>query len=334
MMKEGRNKLDEELTAKFLMGECSEEELDKVKDWLNESDENARELFRMEEIYHLGKEEASLDEKKIEKAERLLFKRLKQEEARRIRMRKMNTWMRYAAILICVFLATGLGYHILHSKNEEVELVVVTARKEVKELMLPDGTKVWLNKHTTLKYPREFSAEGRNIFMEGEAYFEVKRDTKKPFIVRSEAMQVRVLGTVFNFKSDMTTHSAVATLIKGEIEVRGNHDEGMIILAPGQKAELNSVSRRLVVKQVDTGIENWYNNEFVFEKADIYTIARTLENSYGVKIILAPDVDAKKTYTGAIKKKENVEDALNLIKNSIPIDYKIVGSSVFLSSKK
>lgn len=55
----------------------------------------------------------------------------------------------------------------------------------------------------------------------------------------------------------------------------------MIILAPGQKAELNGMTRRLVVKQVDTGIENWHNNEFVFEKADLYTIARTLENSYG-----------------------------------------------------
>jgi len=205
----------------------------------------------------------------------------------------------------------------------------------VKELMLPDGTKVWLNKHTTLKYPREFSENGRNVYMEGEAYFEVKRNVEKPFIVRSEAMQVRVLGTVFNLKSDQMNRSAVATLIKGEIEVKGNHNEGMIVLAPGQKAELNAVTRRLVVKQVDTGIENW-NNQFVFENADIFTIARTLENSYGVKIILAPDMDATKTYSGTLKKKNTVEDILNLIKstNAIPIEYKIVGNSVFLSPKK
>ena len=68
-------------------------------------------------------------------------------------------------------------------------------------------------------------------------------------------MQVRVLGTVFNLKSDKTNRSAVATLIKGEIEVKGNHEEGMIVLAPGQKAELNAVTRRLVVKQaLKTGI--------------------------------------------------------------------------------
>ena len=291
---------------------------------------------RIEQIYHLGKSEEFADEKKIEKAEKQLFKRLAQEEAKRNKVRRLNAWMRYAAMFIGIFFISGLSYHIYQSQSEESKLVAVTARDEVKELMLPDGTKVWLNKHTTLKYPREFSEKGRNVYMEGEAYFEVKRNTAKPFIVRSEAMQVRVLGTVFNLKSDKTNRSAVATLIKGEIEVKGNHEEGMIVLAPGQKAELNAVTRRLVVKQVDTGIENWHNNQFVFEKADIFTIARTLENSYGVKIILAPDMDATKTYSGTLKKKDNVEETLNLIKstNALPIEYKIVGNSVFLSSKK
>ena len=90
MMKEGMNKLDEELMAKFLMGECSEEELCKVNAWLDESDGNARELFRIEQIYHLGKSEEFADEKKIEKAEKQLFKRLAQEEAKRNKVRRLN----------------------------------------------------------------------------------------------------------------------------------------------------------------------------------------------------------------------------------------------------
>ena len=206
--------------------------------------------------------------------------------------------------------------------------------KTIKELKLPDGTKVWLNKNTTLKYPHEFAGKGRKVYLEGEGYFEVMRNPEKPFVVQSEVMQVRVLGTVFNLKSDKAKMSAVATLLKGEVEVKGNHGEGMIILAPGQKAELNGMTRRLVVKQVDTGIENWHNNEFVFEKADLYTIARTLENSYGVRVILAPNIDVSKTYSGTLKKKESVGAVLNLIKNAIPLEYKIVGNSVFLSSTK
>lgn len=103
MMKEGKNKLNEELLVKFFMGECSEEELREVNTWLNESDDNARELFRIEEIYHLGKNGDSTDEKKIEKAEKQLFKRLAQEEAKQFKVRRMHTWMKYAAMFIGIF---------------------------------------------------------------------------------------------------------------------------------------------------------------------------------------------------------------------------------------
>lgn len=330
------NKLDEEIIVRFLAGECTEDELRTVDAWLDESDENVRELFRIEEIYYLGKRTGESDKKNLEKAERMLCKRLEKERKKKglPDVWKMYGWVRYAAIFIGVFLLGSLSYLVYEANGPAESLLAVTTKNEVKELKLPDGTKVWLNKYTTLKYPREFAKDGRKVYLEGQGYFEVERNPEKPFVVQSEAMQVRVLGTVFDFKSDKTNMSAVATLLKGEIEVKGNHEEGMIVLSPGQKAELDGATRRLIVKQIDTGIENWHNNQFVFEKADIYTIARTLENSYGVKIILAPDIDVDKTYSGTLNKKENVEAVLALIKNVIPIEYKIIGNSVFLSSKK
>lgn len=328
------NKLNEEIIARFLMGGCTEDELREVNSWLGESRENARELFKLEEVYHLGKMGCASDEEKVEKAEKRLLKRLEQEKTKQYKVRRMYGWVRYAAMFIGIFILGGMGFLLFQNYDQTEELLAVTTQDTVKELKLPDGTQVWLNKHTTLKYPREFSETGRKVCLEGEGYFEVKRNPEKPFIVQSEAMQVKVLGTVFNLKSDQIKMSAVATLLKGEIEVKGNHDEGMIVLSPGQKAELNGVTRRLVVKQVDTGFENWHDNQFIFDKADIYTIARTFENSFGVKIILAPDIDVKKTYSGTLKKKESVEAVLNQVKNAIPIEYKIVGNSVFLSSKK
>ncbi|MDO4164208.1 MAG: FecR family protein [Bacteroides sp.] len=326
--------LSEELKAKFLMGECTEEELRAVNAWMDESEENAHELFRLEEIYHLGKLDCTPDEAVLKKAEKKLLKRLEQEKNHQHKLKRMNTWMRYAAIFIGLFLLGGLGVYLFYPPVEAENLLSVTTQGQIKEFMLPDGTKVWLNKNTTLKYPQTFSSSGRKVYLEGEGYFEVKRNPEKPFVVQSEAMQVRVLGTVFNLKSDRTSLSAVATLLKGEIEVKGNHDEGMVVLSPGQRAELNGITRKLIVKQGDMGIENWHDNQFIFDKADIYTIARTLENSYGVKVILSPDIDVQKTYTGALPKKDNVEGVLNLLRLSIPVEYKVVGNSVFLSSKK
>lgn len=329
------SKLNEDIKARFFIGECTEDELREVNAWLNESSGNARELFKLEEVYHLGKLGCVSDEGMIDKAENRLFKRLEQEKIRQHKVQKMNDWMRYAAMFIGIFILGSVSCYLLYQAHGTSEaLLTVTTQEQIKELKLPDGTRVWLNKNTILKYPREFSAVGRKVYLEGEGYFEVKRNPDKPFVVQSKAMQVRVLGTVFNLKSDKANMSAVATLLKGEIEVKGNHDEGLIVLSPGQMAELNGITRRLIVKQVDTGIENWHDNQFIFDKADIFTIARTLENSYNVRVILAPDIDVQKTYTGALPKKENVEAVLNQLRNSIPVEYKIVGNSVFLSSKK
>ena len=125
-----------------------------------------------------------------------------------------------------------------------------------------------------------------------------------------------MLGTTFNFKCDKSHKLAEATLIEGEIEVRGNHDEGMIILSPGQKAELNKTTRRLVVKQVDAKLDAvWHNDLIPFEQADIFAIK------------------SDKTYSGVLKKKDNIESVLQSLDNSIPINYKIVGDNIFISSR-
>ena len=213
-------------------------------------------------------------------------------------------------------------------------IVAVASEGIVKEVVLPDGSKVWLNNAATLKYPREFSEKERNVYLEGEAYFEVTKNRHKPFTVQSDAIRVRVLGTTFNLKSDKRCRIAEATLIEGEIEVKGNKEEGQIILTPGQRAELNKNNGRLTVKQVDAKLDAvWHDNLIPFQKADIFTITKALERFYDVKIILSPDIQTGKTYSGVLKRKSNIESVLKSLQNSIPIDYKIVGNNIFISPK-
>lgn len=326
-------KLDDEIVNRFLMGECTEDELRDLNHCLEESPETARELFGHEELYQLGRRREEVEQKRTAIAERRLIERLKIEEIKHNKLHRLRAWTRYAAAFVGVALLSGLSYVYYQTHAQMDELLAVSTQNEIKELMLPDGSKVWLNKHTTLKYPKEFGEDGRKVYMDGEAYFEVEKNPHKPFVVQSDAMQVRVLGTVFNFRSGRTEKSAVATLIEGVIEVKGNHEEGMVVLSPKQKAELNRVTRRLVVKSLDTGIENWHTNEFVFDQADLLTIARTLERSYDVRVILAPNLNGDETYSGTLKRKERVEDVLNLIRNVAPVDYKEVSSGVFLLSK-
>ena len=104
------NKLNEEILAKFLMGECTEDELREVNAWLEGSGENARELFRLEEIYHLGRLGDTSNAQDIEKVEKRLFKRLEQEKTKQYKVRRMVGWMRYAAVFVGFFLLGTFGY--------------------------------------------------------------------------------------------------------------------------------------------------------------------------------------------------------------------------------
>ena len=308
--------LSEEIINRYLTGQCSVEELIEVNAWMKESEENARQLFRMEEIYHLGKFDQYANEQRILRAEKLLYKKLDEEKSKQSKILSMHRWMKYAAVIaVMLVIGGGAGYWFYQNGNNQ-QMMVAVANEGI------------------VKYPHEFSEKERNVYLEGEAYFEVTKNRHKPFIVQSDAMRVRVLGTTFNFKSDKRCRIAEATLIEGEIEVKGNKEEGQIILAPGQRAELNKNNGRLTVKQVDAKLDAvWHDNLIPFQKADIFTITKALERFYDVKIILSPDIQADKTYSGVLKKKSNIESVLKSLQNSIPIDYKIVGNNIFISPK-
>lgn len=326
--------LNEEIINKYLTGQCSEEELIEVNTWMKESEENACQLFRMEEIYHLGKFDQYANEQRIHRAEKQLYKKLDEEKSKQRKATlNMQRWMKYAAMIaVILVIGGGAGYWLYQNGNDQQMMVAVANEGIVKEVILPDGTKVWLNNSATLKYPREFSEKERNVYLDGEAYFEVTKNRHKPFTVQSDAMRVRVLGTTFNFKCDKNCRITEATLIEGEIEVKGNKEEGQIILAPGQRAELNKNNGRLTVKQVNAKLDAvWHDNLIPFQQADIFTISKALERFYDVKIILSPDIQADKTYSGVLKRKSNIESVLKSLQNSIPIDYKIVGNNIFIS---
>ena len=327
------SKLNEDIIIRYLENRCSEEDFVLINEWMKESDENAGELFRMEEIYQLGKfpfEEENL----VVRAERRLGRRLEQENQKRQEVFKLKSVLRYAAAIVGVIvLAAGLAYWF---RNKAEELVVASAAHgQVREMLLPDGTKVWLNQSSVLKYPHAFEGKERHVYLDGEAYFEVARNHEKPFMVKSPAMDVRVLGTSFNIKCRPDNSFAETTLIEGEVEVKDKSDKGRITLLPGQKAVLNRVTGRMQVKQVDPKMEIvWHNDLIPFEKSSIFQIAAALERFYGVKIILSPDVDSTNTYSGVLKKKDNIESVLNSLRNSIPFNYKKVDdNNIFISSE-
>ena len=327
------NELNDEIIKKYLQGDCSEDDFIRINTWIKESKDNARRLFLMEETYQAGKRNPFIEKRQTEQAEARLFRRLEIEKTAQQKTKRIRNLMKYAAMIAVILLGgSGVGYWI-YQLDPSQDMLIARADNAVQMVTLPDGTKVWLNQSTTLTYPRQFSSKERNVHLEGEAYFEVTKNRQKPFIVESQSMRVRVLGTIFNFKSSKDCRITEASLIEGEIEVKGQKDEGMVILLPGQKAELNKTTGRLMVKQVNVRMDAaWHDGLIPFEQADIFEIAQTLERFYDVKIILSPDIKADKTYSGVLKKKDTIDAVLKSLTNSIPINYKIVGDNIFISS--
>ena len=324
----------EEILFRYYQGKVTNEEYQLIVAWSESSEENKKLIQQLYSIY------LATDIRKVTKqvdTEKALHK-----VSNQIAIRKKSIgwkWIQYAAAILFIPLLVTIGLLLRNNKSEYHSSIaqIVNVRTNpgmITSVVLPDSSIVYLNSESSLSYPLVFDGKTREVHLIGEAYFEVTKNRHKPFTVQSDAMRVRVLGTTFNFKSDKSCRVAEATLIEGEIEVKGNNDEGMVILSPGQKAELNRTTKRLIVKQVDSKLDAvWHDNLIPFEKADIYGIVKTLERFYDVKIILAPDIKIDNTYSGVLKRKDSIESVLNSLKNSIPIDYKIVGNNIFISAQ-
>ncbi|MDR6546487.1 ferric-dicitrate binding protein FerR (iron transport regulator) [Chryseobacterium rhizosphaerae] len=160
---------------------------------------------------------------------------------------------------------------------------LTTPRKGQYKVTLSDGTKVWLNAESSLKYPTTFTGKDRYVELQGEGYFEVAHDKAKPFIVASNGQQVKVLGTRFNINSYPNEPTVRTTLISGRVELMSSRDKSTVILDPGQQAKL--VNAGFAVNPVDTEpYTAWTANEFQFKGTTLQEVLRQVERWYDVEV--------------------------------------------------
>ncbi len=153
------------------------------------------------------------------------------------------------------------------------------------KITLPDGTEVWLNAESSLQFPSAFTSETRKVILTGEAYFKVAHDESNPFIVETEKMNVRVLGTEFNFRNYMSEQPQVS-LVEGSISIQDETlPDGHIVLQPGQGASVGG-DGNIYVQEVDTyGITQWVNGYFYFRNRPLVEILQELGRWYNVGVI-------------------------------------------------
>lgn len=203
--------------------------------------------------------------------------------------------------------------------------ILTTNRGEKFQIHLPDGTKVWLNAKSSLKYPTTFNKQiTRRVSVSGEAYFEVAKDEKHPFIVESKDQNVEVLGTHFNISSYADDPISTTTLLEGSVKV--NKTE----LKPNQQSVLKDHKIKVVPADIEKTMA-WKNGDFIFRGEDLKTTMRKIERWYNVDITYATNVTENIELGGWVSRKSNLSEVLRRIELIGNVHFKVEGRKIIVT---
>lgn len=199
---------------------------------------------------------------------------------------------------------------------------------------LADGTKVWLNAESELRYPVSFSAKNRVVFLKGEAYFDVTKDKNKPFIVSVNNFRLKVFGTEFNVNA-YNINKIKTVLVEGAVGIRKKGTKKNSMLKPGQLGSMDMKSGIIEVKDVDVyKYVAWKNGDFVFVNERLESIMEKLSRWYDIKVFFQNEEVRDVMLSGDMKRYEDPKDFLYFVERSSDVRFKIKGKTVIISKKK
>ena len=225
----------------------------------------------------------------------------------------------------------GIRYESKNSDGEIAYHELRVPRGGEFPLVLEDGTEVYFNSETKFRYPVKFEESERRVFLEGEAYFKVKRD-ERPFSVEMGGNRIEVLGTEFNARFYPDEDKQMTTLVSGKVKFISGKDESLE-LSPGEQAILTSKGK-LIRKSVDVNLYTaWKDGNFVFRKQRLEEVLNTLARWYDVNVFYE-DVSRKEVeFTGNIKRFERFEEILYLLRMTGDTDFEVKGKNIFVKCK-
>nr|WP_319999781.1 FecR domain-containing protein [uncultured Draconibacterium sp.] len=194
-------------------------------------------------------------------------------------------------------------------------------------LVLSDGSRIWLNSESELTFPAKFNGNQRKIALKGEAYLEVAKNEMLPFIVEVEGTQVEVLGTSFNVKA---YENIETTLVEGKVCIRTN-SLTEAILNPGEQGVVTKESSEITVKQVDTRLyTSWVKGMFAFRSLSLEEIMKTFERWYNVTVTFENDELKQRRFTGNLRRNEEINPHLDVISLTTNVEFEFSGEKILV----
>ena len=211
-------------------------------------------------------------------------------------------------------------------QDEDVQLQnrLITPKGGEYTIMLADGTKVWVNANTEIRYPVKFSGNVRRVYLEGEAYFEVAKNVTKPFIVEANGMEVKVYGTKFNLNTRRVDQMHT-TLVEGSVSVKPR-GQSEVMLKPNQQAIFNKLSGRVSVRDVDVmPYVAWHQGNYYFENKSMGEILDELSLWYDIQVFFMNPEMKNERFSGYLPRYEQIDGLLSLIEKTSHVRFEIKG---------
>lgn len=261
-----------ETLYRFFAGKASYKEEEEVCDWAEASELNMQEYIKERKYFDI----LLIQNKKCQSSDTFHMKRY-----------RLNSLVKYAAAIAIFIICSLQIYQLTGSNNEqEMNMITVPVGQRV-NLLLSDGTNVWLNSGSKMKYPASFANQKRKreIILDGEGYFEVAKNENKPFVVKTEKYDIEVLGTKFNVEAYNCNYSFSAALMEGSIKISDNtNSSNTTWLQPLQKAD--HVNGHLVIESIKNyDIYRWKEGLLCFEHITFNDLMKEFEKTYDIQII-------------------------------------------------
>lgn len=344
------NNYIEEIIVRYLLDEATAEELIALEQWINASSENKSYFFQLKNISDDCRSPI-FSEKEKNTSWQKMYDRLKKKSAKapaaevRKLPKQVYVFLKYVAMIVALFSLGWLVNEYVQDKDDMYNTngpvyneIKVEKGGRGNALLLTDGTKVTLNAATTFRYPTHFSKTDRTVYLDGEARFEVSKETDKPFIIKLKNQDITVLGTTFIVDAYHDENYSIVTLLSGQISLESYNENGEsmshMFLKPNQQAVSDNLTGSVSIQNVSLSLaETWTEGKYKFKNEPLSSIVKRLEKYYDVNIHLESEKLKSTKYTGTFSLDQEIGDVLQIINDKKMFEIKQVGKEIFIINK-
>lgn len=336
-MKAEKEHIDE-LIVTYLNNGLNNDAQNELKRWIATSTENENYFMQMQEIWFSSvsakKETLYNKERAFEQFKKRTSSMLATHDTFHKQFRISAFW-RYTAVAVILCMVSYFSYWRgeVSIKDGFSDIVIEAPLGSRTKMSLPDGTLVWLNAGSRMVYSQGFGVENRNIELTGEGYFEVKRNEKVPFFVKTNSLQVKVLGTKFNFRDYPDDIEAIVSLSEGKVALNNLlKRENEAFLSPNERVILDKKNGNMHVESAEVpNAPEWTNGYLFFDEELLPDIIKELERSYNVKIHIANDsLNTFRFYGNFVYHEQSIKDVLEALSATQKIHYIIEERNITL----